>query len=1205
MFGTERKLKGVCLGIVGMMLLACLTMLIYCASEPSSAYTTRYTGIYIYNDSQFTSENGVTGGSGIESDPYIIEDWYIYVMPIGTCIEIINTQAHFVIRNCSLRGDSFSVGPNIVEFENVQNGTVENVIGSEMGSGSGIVARSSSNLTVTNNSLHGNGRGIYLSGCHDIAITDNDLTDNRDAGIVLASSQNILAQGNRINDNLDPTGYGGEGVTLTGCSGINVTSNIITGNSGVGLWEQSSSGVTISNNTLALNGWHRAGYPLTRNTSGIYMHESTHTNLSGNSLTGEGIYIYHASAEEYTTILLDTSNTVNGDPVRFFRDSVGVRCEGMPTGQLIVINCSDLKVSGIGIGPASVGVMIKHAADVEISDCHIYDNKFSGLELWDIANVTLSACNLSGNNRALSATEFTNLTVSSCEIHGYGNVYLTRGNHANVSGSIFENPFLRSGSGLSLSAVSHLFVSKNRISGHGVGVRSDGCDDVVIEENDVFDNEEGVFLSDCSEILVVDNNLTSNDLGLRLIYCSGGTVYHNNFQSNIYSQAPIYTNDDNRWNESYPVGGNYWSDYAGMDEHSGPSQDMLGADGIGDTPYSIYTGVDDHYPLMRPINVPNAIPVAFFTVEPLAGDVTTVFQVNASGSWDREDTIDVLEVRWDWGNDSVWDTVWSTDKTGQHQYAEEGEYTIRLEVMDSGLLTDSATRRVIVDEPPPIADAGTDQAVDEDTLVIFDGSGSTDNVGIVNYTWTFSDGTAKTLYGISPGYSFTTPGAYEIMLNVSDADGNHAEDNVTITVLDTTNPIADAGTDQTVEEGDSVEFDGSNSTDNTGILNYAWTFIDGTAKTLYGVSQTYAFEAPGTYTVTLNVTDAASNWDTDAVTITVNDTTMPLADAGPDQNVTEDTIVALDGSESTDNIGIANYSWSSIKIIDGVEVETFLMGEHTTIVFQHPGEYVVTLMVVDFAGLWDTDNVTIRVADITPPITDAGSNQTVDEDTPVTFDGSGSSDNMDIVNYTWTFTDGTEKTLYEVGPTYTFETPGTYPVTLNVSDTADNYATDTIIITVLEVNEPPVADAGANQTVTVGDVVTFNGSASTDDSGSIENYTWTYAYDGWARELYGVSPTFTFDIAGTYIVTLTVEDSEGETNTDTVTITVEEDEEEQEDGKSFIESYGLALGIVIALAIIALVMFFVLKGRKGGMAPTSIEKASAGDPVVPDGGLRS
>ncbi|MCJ2533342.1 MAG: FG-GAP-like repeat-containing protein [Candidatus Thermoplasmatota archaeon] len=145
-------------------------------------------------------------------------------------------------------------------------------------------------------------------------------------------------------------------------------------------------------------------------------------------------------------------------------------------------------------------------------------------------------------------------------------------------------------------------------------------------------------------------------------------------------------------------------------------------------------------------------------------------------------------------------------------------------------------------------------------------------------------------------------------------------------------------------------------------------------------------------------------------------------------------------------------------------------------------------------------------------------------------------------------------------------------------------------------NSPPTADAGTNLNATVGDVATFNGSKSSDDA-LIENYTWNFTYNDKAWELYGVSPTFTFDVAGTCIVTLTVKDAEGITDTDTVTITVEE--------KSFIESYGLALGILIALVIIALVMFFGLKGRKGGMAPTSMEEAPEGGPEVHSEGLRS
>lgn len=583
-----------------MILLTFSTVFVSFVSEPGSAYTTR-SRIYIYDDSQFTPANGVTGGSGTESDPYIIEGWYIYVMPTGTCIEVINTRAHFVIRNCSLRGDPNTVGSNIIGLNNVQNGTVEDVVGFEMG-GSGLAASACTNLTITNNSFHGNQYGVLINGCHDVRVVSNNLTDNLAAGVSLASSWDILVRNNDVYDNLDLTGGGGDGVLLSDCSGITVTDNKMTHNSGVGLWESACSGVTITNNSFALNGWHRTRGPLMRNTSGIFIHRSTYTNLSGNSLTGEGVYILHERAEEYATILLSTSNTVNGDPVRFFRDTVGVRCQDIPAGQLIIINCSDVKVSGITIGSTNVGMMIKHATAVEIANCRIHNNTFNGIELWDIVNVKLSVCNLSENAFQLVAARFTNLTMSSCESHGLGGVYLEEGDYANVSGSVFESHISRGFRGLSLSSANHLVVSENNISGYTEGVHGEGCDDIVMEGNDIFDNGDGAYATRCSSILVVDNNLTSNDIGLHMAYCEGGKVYHNNFQFN-QAQAVAYMNTNTRWNESYPTGGNYWSDYAGTDERGGSSQDAAGPDGIGDTPYSIESGAEDHYPLMSPASI--------------------------------------------------------------------------------------------------------------------------------------------------------------------------------------------------------------------------------------------------------------------------------------------------------------------------------------------------------------------------------------------------------------------------------------------------------------------------------------------------------------------------------------------------------------------------------------------------------------------------
>jgi len=83
----------------------------------------------------------------------------------------------------------------------------------------------------------------------------------------------------------------------------------------------------------------------------------------------------------------------------------------------------------------------------------------------------------------------------------------------------------------------------------------------------------------------------------------------------------------------------------------------------------------------------------------------------------------------------------------------------------------------------PVADAGPDQKVITWHTAVFNGSGSTDDIGIVNYTWTFVyEGENQTLFGVRPDFKFYTPGTYVVTLNVTDADGNYNTDTVTIVV---------------------------------------------------------------------------------------------------------------------------------------------------------------------------------------------------------------------------------------------------------------------------------------------------------------------------------------------------------------------------------------------------------------------------------------
>jgi len=135
--------------------------------------------IHITSNSEFTSENSVTSGSGTESNPYIIEDLKVDASSkLGICIE--NTNAYFIIRNCVIHdgGDSHTG----IYFYSVQNGKIENV--TSYNNYDGIYLYYSSNNTITNCSVYNNAYyGICLGYSSNNSIISNTFTND---GIVLS-----------------------------------------------------------------------------------------------------------------------------------------------------------------------------------------------------------------------------------------------------------------------------------------------------------------------------------------------------------------------------------------------------------------------------------------------------------------------------------------------------------------------------------------------------------------------------------------------------------------------------------------------------------------------------------------------------------------------------------------------------------------------------------------------------------------------------------------------------------------------------------------------------------------------------------------------------------------------------------------------------------------------------------------------------------
>lgn len=83
--------------------------------------------------------------------------------------------------------------------------------------------------------------------------------------------------------------------------------------------------------------------------------------------------------------------------------------------------------------------------------------------------------------------------------------------------------------------------------------------------------------------------------------CRENTFYQNNFIQNQFQVDGSWV-PANLWNNIYPAGGNYWSDYTHDDAKSGPYQNDTGSDGVGDESYELPLGAKDHYPITSPIH---------------------------------------------------------------------------------------------------------------------------------------------------------------------------------------------------------------------------------------------------------------------------------------------------------------------------------------------------------------------------------------------------------------------------------------------------------------------------------------------------------------------------------------------------------------------------------------------------------------------------
>ena len=509
--------------------------------------------------------------------------------------------------------------------------------------------------------------------------------------------------------------------------------------------------------------------------------------------------------------------------------------------------------------------------------------------------------------------------------------------------------------------------------------------------------------------------------------------------------------------------------------------------------------------------------------------------VTFDGSGSSDPDGDALTFTWDFGDGSL--PVGGM--TPSHVYADNGTYTVTLNVFDGALISTATTSAAITNVAPAVNDFGSGAIFKHDAYLR---SGSFVDPGADTWTATvdYGDGSGVHALALSGmtfdlNHVYALAGVYTVTVTVRDDDGGVGTAEAQVTVSNRA-PLADAGPGARGNEGAAVQFDGRGSSDADGdALTYAWSFGDGASGS--GPAPSHVYADNGTYEVTLTVSDGSAEGSA-TNSAEIANVAPVVSDLGSSSQATGETYHAAgsfvdQGADSwTASVDYGDGSGTQALALSG---ETFSLSH----VYAAAGTFTVTVTVSDDDGGTGTAQGQVQVASSNrPPLANAGATVSGSEGSAVTFDGRASSDpDGDALTFSWSFGDGASGS----GPTpsHVYADNGTYTVTLRVSDgTFDAVATTSAQIA----NVAPLVSAFAGASLLPGD--SYAASGSFIDPGA-DTWTATVDYgDGSGTRALALSGksfslSHAYAVGGTFIVTVTVRDDDGGVGTSRATVTVQ------------------------------------------------------------------
>jgi len=457
----------------------------------------------------------------------------------------------------------------------------------------GVRIASADHVRIEGNRIIGNPDGIYVVWSSYTVVRGNEITHNM-YGITmiggrLGGHDGILASNTFANNSAT-------GVDIVGVGNLTIIGNTIADNGFRGLELTGSDNDTVTDNVVERNSY-----------SGLTLSGSRNVTLRRNTFTDDGISIL-GDLTTWTGHTIDPSNTANGNPIYYWQNVVGGTVPA-GAGQIILANATGVVVRDQDVSRAKVGVAVAFSRDILVENV-TGSNERNGVLLDNtdggrVVNGTFA----SNSGYALSAWRSPRTVIAGNRLSdNWGGIEITGPADDSI---VTGNEILGSlAAGIGLGGVSNNSVTDNVVNGSADAtlVRIGGTGST-IEGNLVVGGKNGFSLYGAYSNRIVNNTIAGNaDYGIVLAHDNmvgdaSNEVYHNNFVGNGVEAYHDYR--ATIWSNGYPSGGNYWSDYTGVDRNSGSNQDQPGADGIGDTPYLIPapfidSRFEDRYPLMAP-----------------------------------------------------------------------------------------------------------------------------------------------------------------------------------------------------------------------------------------------------------------------------------------------------------------------------------------------------------------------------------------------------------------------------------------------------------------------------------------------------------------------------------------------------------------------------------------------------------------------------